>query len=115
MKNLITFLLLLCSFLGTYQLTGCASGSFAYEKCWELPQAFKLIDNELHTVCGVVTLEWSDIWKFDFVAQVRVYFLDGRWVVEGIDEVKTTTDNIPVIKTVVNAENVELKIPVNQP
>lgn len=115
MKTLITLLIFFSSVIGTYQFNGCASGSFTYEKCWELPQAFKIIDNELHTVCGVVTVEWSDIWKFDFVAQVRVYFHDGRWVVEGIDEVKSASDNIPVVKTVVNAENVELKIPVTEP
>lgn len=115
MKTLIILLIIFSSVLGAYQFTGCTSGSFTYEKCWELPQEFKIINNELHTVCGVVTIEWSDIWKFNFVAQVRVYFHDGRWVVEGIDEVQSTTDYIPIVKTVVTAENVELKISKTEP
>lgn len=114
MKTKIISLLIILS-LGYFSFQGCAAGSYTYEKCWELPQAFQVIDNKLHTVCGVVTVEWSDIWKFDFVAQVRVYFTDGKWYVEGIDEVETETDTVPVVKTVVNAENVELKLPVETP
>lgn len=108
--KIISLLIVLSLCFASYQFQGCAAGSYTYSKCFKIPtKILKIIDNKIYTVCGVVTVSWTDIWKFDFVADITIDFREGEWHIEGNEIVETTTDSVPVTKFVVNAENVELK------